>query len=132
MAKKQSNTTTVVIVVVVVLVLGIILMQSKDDARAPSSTQPTVDEAPVPELSAPEERTTTEDAPSTEEVSAGALPAPAPTPAPAPSASMSAAEVDAALQALDSGLTEEDYDASNVTELFEEETDESLTQPYEL
>lgn len=120
---KQHKTSTgalLAIVAVVALLLVYIMMENGGEPLETVSTTPTtmsdepaLSDEPTEEIGAPEED------------SIGA-----PVPAPAPAASVE--DVDAALAEFDAALEQEEYDASSVTELFEEDATSELTQPYEL
>lgn len=117
---KQHKTSTgalIAIVGVVAILLAYIMMENGGEPLEPVSTAPTnmpdeqaASTEPTEEISTPEE---------------GSIRAPAPAPT-------AAEDVDAVLADLDAALDEEEYDASSVTELFEEDTTSELTQPYEL
>lgn len=115
---KASKNAMLTIGVIVVLV-AIMLLAAGNDTKAPRTETPApVDEVVAPVTETPALETAVED---------DSEPAPA-----TPAAPASSSEIDAALEALDSSLTEEDYDTSTVTELFDDTSAESLTDPYDI
>ena len=115
---KSKN--TYIIIVAIVVILTVVMMAQ--NTNAPAQTDAPGDtnvSAPAPETPEMVEEDTLEVAPT-----------PAPSTPTAPHTT--GADVDAVLQNLDEALADESYETENVTELFNESSDESLTQPYEI
>jgi hypothetical protein len=113
--KKTSKKALIILGAAILVLLGMLYMRN-------SGTTPTDEPQATENAEAP----ATEAEEAAPEGTAGEKPVAPRAPAVNPT------EVDAALEALDSALEEGEYDTSNVTELFNDTSDESLTDPYDI
>jgi len=117
---KTSTGALIAIVAVVALLLAYIMMENGGEPLDPAST------AALPA----DMRTELSEEPEVSDETISALNTDTPARATAPA--VSTADVDATLAELDAALNETEYDASSVTELFEEDVTSELTESYEL